>query len=313
MLRQWFVIANLKAGRLHAQWGALQQQIAAALPVGGWACTQYSGHGIALAQDAIAEGYRHILAVGGDGTNHEVANGILQQPFAPPTSITYALLPLGTGNDWSRTYGMPRRPADALQLIARGTTRLQDAGLLHYHRTSGEAASRYFVNVAGLAYDAFVVQRSIAEPAGQGGPLRYLSLVARCLFEYQLKEAIVTSEGQAWQDYFYTINLGIGRYSGGGMQLVPHAVPDGGTFALTMAGPLSKAGVLLNTWRFYNGSIGRHPLVKTLHARQITVSAAPGAAPTLLEADGEFLGQTPVRASICPAAFQFIAPQPQTT
>jgi len=308
MNRSWYVIANPRAGngRFEQRWPALQRNIATVLPVEEFVLTRERGHATALAKEAVEMGHRHLLAVGGDGTNHEVANGILQQQTVAPPAVTHALLPVGTGNDWIKTYRFPRTTEDCLKIIAAGRTRLQDVGHVRYH-FQGQEAERYFVNVAGLAYDGYVVQRS-QQAGGNGGTLHYLGLVTRCLLEYELREAVVQANGREFRDHFYTINFGIGRYSGGGMQLVPHARPDVGKFAVTLAGRLSRLSVLLNTYRFYNGSIGQHPKVQTFLADSGSVEAAKGALPTLVEADGEFLGQTPAYFKILPAALRVVVP-----
>ena len=308
MNRSWYIIANPAAGngQFARRWPALQRQIARQLPVGECVLTQQTGHATEAAELAVKQGFRHILAVGGDGTNHEVANGILQQQQVPSTAITQALLPWGTGNDWVKTYNWPRDIPTALQHIASGQTILQDVGKITYS-AAGKEKQRYFVNVAGLAYDGYLVKRA-AERGGASGKLGYLSLVTRCLFEYNLREAIVQINGQQYQDFFYTINFGLGRYSGGGMQLVPHADPTAGEFAVTLAGKISRLGVMRNTYRFYNGTIGGHPLVKTFFAKSATVKAAPGAPPTLVEADGEFLGETPATFELIPQAWRIIVP-----
>lgn len=308
MNRSWYVIANPTAGSspFYQRWPVLQQQIAQQLPVSEFAVTRQPGHATEIAKQAVAQGHRHLLAVGGDGTNHEVANGILQQPYLPSHAITQALLPRGTGNDWIKTYRWPKGLDAALQCIAKGKTRLQDVGRITYTK-DGKTQARYFINVAGLAYDGYLVKRA-AENGGANGKLGYLSLIARCLLEYDLREAIVQANAQSYQDYFYTINFGLCRYSGGGMQLVPHAEPTAGTFAVTLAGDISRLGVLLNTYRFYNGTVGRHPKVKTFFAKEATVNAAPGAPPTLIEADGEFLGETPVAFELIPQAWRVVVP-----
>lgn len=308
MNRSWYVIANPAAGngQFTRRWPALQRQIAQQLPVGEFVLTRQKGHATEAAQQAVLQGFRHILAVGGDGTNHEVANGILRQQHVPSTAVTQALLPWGTGNDWIKTYGWPKDVPTALQHIAAGKTILQDVGKITYSQ-AGKERERFFVNVAGLAYDGYLVKRA-AERGGVSGKLGYLSLVTQCLFEYDLREAIVQINGQQYQDFFYTINFGLGRYSGGGMQLVPHADPTAGEFAVTLAGNISRLGVMLNTYRFYNATIGDHPRVKTLFAKRASVRAAPGALPTLVEADGEFLGQTPASFELAPQAWRIIVP-----
>lgn len=308
-MSNWYAIANPISGRgiVRREWAALQQRIGRQLPVGAFALTEYRGHAIELARQAVEKGYRHILAIGGDGTNHEVANGILRQQAVASQEVTHALLPIGTGNDWIRTHGIPRDIDKALAIIRAGNTRLQDVGLARYHR-DGQLQERYFVNVAGMAYDGYIGRKSEESRFGKGGKLLYLYLVFKCLFEYELQPAIAYVDGRTIEGRFYTINLGICRYSGGGMQLAPHARPDSGQFAVTLAGKLSKLGVLLSTFRFYNGTIGLHPRVDTFHAREVRVVASEGAKPTLLEADGEFLGETPVEFVLLEKALRFIAP-----
>jgi diacylglycerol kinase family enzyme len=70
--------------------------------------TSFPLHAVELVEKAVQTGYRQILAVGGDGTNNEVVNGIMRQKEVPSHAITYALLPIGTGNDWIRTHGIPK-------------------------------------------------------------------------------------------------------------------------------------------------------------------------------------------------------------
>lgn len=118
-------------------------------------------------------------------------------------------------------------------------------------------------------------------------------MVAKCLFDYTLTPARIFFDGQQAEDSFYTINIGLCKYSGGGMQFVPHAVPDDGLFALTFARELPKWEVLLQTRRFYNGTLLEHPKVEGYSVKNIRVEHI-GDVPTLLEADGEFLGETPV-------------------
>ncbi len=264
--------------------------------------TERTGHATRLAEDAILNGHRHLLGIGGDGTNHEIANGILGQTFLPSAEVTYALLPVGTGNDWARNYGLPGDPRQRLEQILLGEIVLQDAGLVTYHQ-AGQPAKRYFVNVAGLAYDGYIGQKMAQHRVIKRW--QYLLLVGRYLFQYRLKKARITYDGRQVEDYFYTINVGICRYSGGGMQFVPQAVPDDGLFALTFARRLQKWEVLLQTRRFYNGTLLDHPQVEGCQTKSVRVEAA-GSEPTLLEADGEFLGETPVAFMLLEKALRIV-------
>lgn len=301
----WFVIINPTAGNGEAGriWPVIERQ----LQDQGFSYTaqftERRGHATLLADTAVLKGYRYILGIGGDGTNHEICNGILAQQWVAPTEVRYALLPVGTGNDWARQWHLLSNPAQRLARLREPKLVVQDAGLVEYQDLEGNPNRRYFVNVAGMAYDAFIAQK--LENQRITSKVMYLGMVAKCLFDYELLPAHITFDGQETEDFFYTINIGLCRYSGGGMQFVPQAVPDDGLFALTYARKLPKWEVIAQTPRFYNGTLLQHPKVEGFSAKKISVTAR-GEKPTLLEADGEFLGQTPAVFTILEKALTLV-------
>ncbi len=300
----WYIIANPAAGggSVGRRWPQIEQLLQEMGFSYSVQFTERRGHAARLAEDIILKGGRYLLGIGGDGTNHEIANGILGQSFAPSAEVNYALLPVGTGNDWARQYKIPMDPRKRLESLRSPRTVLQDAGLVHYFR-DGKSEKRYFVNVAGMAYDGFIGKKLTERPARNR--LQYLLMVAQYLVEYRLTGAKITFDGQSVEDDFYTINIGLCRYSGGGMQLVPHAIPDDGLFALTYARRLPKMEVLLQTTRFYNGTLLQHPKIGSAQVRSVRVQQT-GKNPTLLEADGEFLGETPVEFTLLEKALRVV-------
>jgi YegS/Rv2252/BmrU family lipid kinase len=304
----WFVIVNPAGGNgaVKVRWAFIE----AALKQSGLPLeivfTEAPGHATTLAREAIEKGFRHLVAVGGDGTGNETVNGILQQEVVDSQTVTFALMPVGTGNDWVRFWKVPKQTEAWLDMLKAGKTAFQDVGVARFMK-DGKEGLRYFINVAGMAYDAFVVKYSEQRKYLLKNRFFYLWLVFTCLWKYRLSRARVAFDGQVVEDLFYTINAGILPYSGGGMQLVPQAVPDDGLLALTFARKLSKLGVILNTWRFYNGSIGEHPLISTLSAKTVKITSLDDE-PIYLEADGEWLGQTPVEFSILPNALKIVIP-----
>ena len=306
----WWIVVNPAGGNgaVSKSWPQLRKLLDACGYRYELAFTERREHAIELAIRGVEDGYRQVMAVGGDGTNNEVVNGLLQQRVVPPEHVHYALLPVGTGNDWVKTLGIPRDFRKWAPQIGQGLVRRVDVGLVHY-TSGGEPRVRYFVNVAGMAYDAFVARYAESKRGMVSNKLLYLYLVMRCLFQYDLRKARVCMDGQTVEDHFYTINVGLGRYSGGGMQFVPHAEPDAGRFAVTLAGNMSKWAVIAATPYFYNGKVGRHPKVTTLTARELEVTAPAGQPPTLLEVDGEFLGETPVRFELLPQRLAVIVPR----
>lgn len=278
--------------------------------------TEGKMHAARLAEDGILKGYRKIMAIGGDGTVHEVANGILGQDFEPSRNITLALLPIGTGNDWARQWQLSGSPTDILKKIQAENIAFQDVGLIRFLK-DGQPAERFFINVAGLAYDGFIAREAEQQQTKTSSPLSYYSLIIKCLWKYELGRALLkfspspalpdlSGEGVVVEDHFYTINIGLCRFSGGGMQLVPQAIPDDGLFALTFARRLPKWEVILQTARFYNGKLGEHPKVTCTQARAVKVENLPDQPLVLLEADGEFLGEAPAEFVLLEKALKVI-------
>jgi len=290
----WFIIANPVSGggTMKRRWPVIERALQETGLNYSLHFTAGKGHASRLVDDAALKGYRYILGIGGDGTNHEIVNGLANQNHAPITDFHYALLPAGSGNDWAREYNLSNDPLTRLQALKNPITKFQDLGLIHFLDSEGQSCQRFFVNVAGMAYDGFIGKKLLENKVTNR--LQYLVLVMKYLFEYKLTPARITFDGQTAEDDFYTINVGLCRYSGGGMQFVPQAVPDDGLFALTFARKVSKLTVLLQTGRFYKGTLLKHPRIEGFQAKAISVEAL-GGTPTLLEADGEFLGETPVR------------------
>ena len=215
--RKWYVIANPKAGNgkvlqnLPLFENLLQSnEIAYDLVK-----TEKKGDGISLAQQGIEKGFRNIIAIGGDGTNNEVVNGILLQSIVPSHEICYTILSIGTGNDWIKTHQIPTKLEDFILMLKRENTTFQDIGEVLFHN-NGILQKRYFANVAGMAYDAFVVKKTENQSALFSNKLFYLLSLMRYLFQYKLQKAKIQINDLELKDYFYTINVGICRFAGGG-------------------------------------------------------------------------------------------------
>ncbi len=306
----WTVILNPLAGRGRAE--RVYRHLKPALD------KHLAGHTLHVSQDehdirrhaarSVRAGELNFLIIGGDGSWHQLVNGVVDglPPGRSPAAagITCALCPFGTGNDWVRTHGLPRRPDAWLQHFLAARPRTQNLGILHYHDLDGRPTRRVFTNVAGLAYDAHVV-RAAGAHAG-GARWRYPLLTVTELPRYHPAPARLTYDGHVTEAAFHTVNFGIGRYSGGGMRLVPQADPTAETLALTYVPRLSIPRILLNGYRFYTGTIGGLGPVVTTHARTATVTHTDPARPVFLEADGEFLGQTPVRTELWRAALCYV-------
>ncbi len=309
MTETWYIIANPaanggKAYKKHPKVKALLEEEGFDFE---WVETRAVGHAQQLVEEGLKKGYRKIIAVGGDGTGHEVVNGIFEQHIVPVSEIIYTIISVGTGNDWIKEYGIPKDYRRWIPQIKKAQPFQQDIGLAHYTKEDGSTGSRYFLNVAGMAYDAFVARYMLQSEMPFSNKIIYLFLIFKCLFAYTLRKAKVFFDGQEAAHAFYTVNVGLCRYSGGGMQFVPHAKPNDGQFALTYAKELSKVGVMLATPYFYNGKVDKHPKVEVFQAKKIRVEALEDT-PTLLELDGDYVGHTPVEFELLPKALTVLIP-----
>lgn len=306
--KDWFIIMNPVAGGGKAKkyWPEMEQLFLSNGFKFELALTNDKGHAIELARQAILSGYKKIIAIGGDGTNNEVVNGIFSQTEISTHNILYTLIPVGTGNDWIKTYNISKNFRQWIPLIKNLKTKKQDLGLVSYY-SNGDKKERYFVNVAGMAYDGYIGKVSTEKKGPVVSKFIYLSLIVSQLFKYKNRKAAVIFNGKEFESEFYSINVGICKYSGGGMQLVPHAIPDDGLLALTYDTGVSKLGVITMTPRLFIGSIDKHKKVKTHQVKMVRVEAREKRS-TYLEVDGEFLGETPCEFYIKDRALNVIIP-----
>ncbi len=304
----WFFIVNpiSGGGKGITNWPNFKQGLENAGIDFQFAITEWRMHAKELAIQAIEQGIRHLVAVGGDGTANEVVNGIMEQKSWSSTDITFTILPVGTGNDWIKQHQIPKDFSQWLQYFKSGKTSYQDVGWLTY-RNSGNGKKRYFINVAGMAYDAYVAKKAEALGTRISNKFFYLLLVFRCLFEFRLPLVKVKFDKEELTRYLYTVNVGVCRYSGGGFQLVPHAVPDDGKLAMTIARRLTKLEVLLITPLFYSGKIAWHPAITLHDVENIHVESQDGQM-LLVEADGEFLGEAPTQFGVIKKVLKIMVP-----
>lgn len=307
--RRWYFVVNPLAGngRTMRRWPRVESLLRAAGIDFEYRCTERQGHAAEIVRGAFAEGYRNFVAVGGDGTANEVANGIMGLAGVPAAEVCFSVLPTGTGNDWVRQHHIPRSLDSWVKYLNNGKPALQDVGWVEYCASEGKVR-RHFVNVMGLGYDGYVARAAAAKGGKMASKMSYLLVVLRCMFSYRTPLLRVCFDEQQLTGRIYALVVGINKYSGGGFQLVPHARPDDGLLALTIARKLSHLELLLLSPLFYTGCIGWHPAVSLHQVHHLAVEA-PAAEEVMVEADGELLGTLPARMGIAPSALQIWVPQ----
>jgi diacylglycerol kinase (ATP) len=305
--QHWFIIANPVSGNgtVHRKWSKVQAALNNAHIPYEFELTTKAGDGRHMAIQAIQKGYRKIICVGGDGNMHDVANGILNQTIVPATDISLAIISLGTGNDWIRTFHMPHTIDGAVAVIKRGNTTLQDVGLVHCY-DKGLALKRYFINFAGCGFDSYVVERT-AE-LKKFGTVAYLLGMLRWLVSFQKPKLKITANGQSAIVKAYMTIAGIGKYCGGGMQLTPGAVPDDGLFHVTIAKDISKLEVLRRIKMLYDGSLPKHKDVWTFTTSSLKIEVVQSAAVVKMQTDGDLAGEGPFELNVVHKALRVVIP-----
>lgn len=310
MEKPWIFLINPTAGRGLAgrRWKVLQPLVETSGVPYSVLISQTAGHFTSLAREVCSIPCHRLVIIGGDGSMHEALNGLMASSLPAEQLPILMHFPAGSGNDWARYWQIPKDPVRWWQEANQWPVFPHAIGRIHYNR-DGQQQERYFLNVAGLAYDAWLVKQIELNPSAKGHPFIYLVSLLRWLFKYKPQSAEVMAGGQTRKGRFYTINAGICPFSGGGMQVVPHARPDGDKLALTIAGNLPLPRILINLWRFYNGTIGMVRGVETLFGENLEVRSQDHL-PFYVEADGEWLGECPCRITVIPGAFQISAPGP---
>lgn len=302
----WIAIVNPNAGtrKVARDWPRISEALRKASVRHAAIFTEKRGDAIELVRQQIVLGIRHFIAVGGDGTLNEVVNGVFGQTDVPTQSITVALIPVGTGNDWRRTMGVPLDYEEAAMAIGGGKTRLQDVGRIDFTDT-GTVQVRYFANVAGIGYDALVASEvNRKKDRGAHGALTYLSSLVNSLMSFRACRLQLLVDGSASEEDVFSLSIGIGKYNGGGMMQLPGAVPDDGLFDLTLIRKIGRLAVVGQLRNLYDGTFIRHKAVSCLRGREISVSSQPA---MMIEADGESVGQTPATIHMLEGSLRVVA------
>ena len=258
--------------------------------------TEHKHHATELTVSAIESGYRHIIVVGGDGTLHEVVNGLFIQRTVEPSDVVIAVISAGTGNDWIRMFGIPRRHSEAIRAIKEGYTFLQDVAKITYEEAKYRQ-TRYMANVAGVGFDAEVLKRTQLSSAkghlGRGG---YLWCLIRSFFSHKPTGIKVWIDDRlVFNNLLFSIAIGVGKYNGGGIQQLPDAVADDGLLDVTLIRPVHWWHVVFRIRRIFNGEIYSIGHIMHARGRKIHIESIPE---TPLEIDGEIHGGTPVECEV---------------
>ena len=259
------------------------------------AMTDHKRHATALAQHAAAEGYRRIIAVGGDGSLHEVFNGICRWCAAtgvPTEEFLIGVVPIGSGNDWIRSLGVPNDTTEVVNMIHRGSSGVMD--VMRVKSSGGKTA--YMANIGGVGFDSHVCKRvNTQKESGRRGKLIYLNSLRYTIFNLKSIYISVVADGEVvFSGMCYSVAFGNGKYSGSGMRQVPLAVMDDGLLDYTIIPKTPLLKVVRELPRLFNGTLHQSEYVISGKCRSLQIVPMDEQSGDIFELDGEIEGWLPM-------------------
>ena len=327
----WYAVVNVFAASKKA--GAIWLKAEAVLQEKGVSfiseMTGDHGNAMDLASEACAKGYRNFIAVGGDGTIHDVLEGIMffveSQRLAGEelslSDFTLAVIPVGSGNDWIKSTGGPKDVLKAASLLADGIIRKQDVvkvSLMDPCSFPEEKVVKvsYMANVGGVGLDADVCERvNRAKSSGKRGKRLYVSaLIYNIIHRVPVFSGVFCDGKKVFDGAFLSMSFGIGKYSGGGMRQTPDAEMDDGLLDMTIIPDLPIMTIAKEAPKLFTGTFLTVKELVTSRSRSIIVvpydenlpcKTVPGC---LVEVDGEVVGRSPVKFEVMDGQINILCP-----
>jgi YegS/Rv2252/BmrU family lipid kinase len=258
--------------------------------------TRGSGDGTVLAAKAVREGAELVVAVGGDGTLFEVVNGI------DPDRTVFAVIPLGTGNGFRRSCSLPGQWQAVLQGFSIWQPRLIDLGLIN---------GSYFLNVAGIGFDAAVAEMASDKYKIIGGYTAYLIAFFDELTHFDhFSTRIECEQWEVEQENTLLVVAANGPYYGGGFTIAPQASIDDGLIDLIIIRRMNKPETTLLAFQAMVGKHLDHSAVIATKIEHVKIEADHQVP---VHIDGEVIGRLPLNIGIKPGALKILAPPKQLT
>jgi diacylglycerol kinase (ATP) len=249
--------------------------------------TEGPGHAIELARESLDAGSRFLTAMGGDGTIHEVVNGMLSDDRPVATDAVLGIVACGTGSDFIRTFGLPNMPGHAVAHLDGPESFPIDIGKVTYTQ-DGRTLIRYFPNIAEAGLGAETVARAVRLPRFFG-PMVYFFAFWIALARHKSAHVTVDLVDRKYEGAMNNLVVANGQFFGRGMKIAPKAAPTDGLLDIQIEHARRREAIALMP-RIYRGEHVPHPEIEEAKRVRVSIEADR---PLRIEADGELLGYTP--------------------
>ena len=262
--------------------------------------SKFAKHEKTLARDAIKNGFYKIISVGGDGTLHHIINGVMSQTHVKSSNIIIAVIPLGTGNDWVKTYNISTNIELAIKTIKDEKYIHQDIGKI---KISGDNDTHYFNNIAGVGFDGYVVNK--INSIKQIGAMAYLIGGILSFISFKQSNLSIQKDNIKRTSKIFMLNIGLCKYSGGGLRLTDYDNHKEGLFDVTEIENIKLIKVLMNIKKLFNGNLRKLKEV-TFSNNKVIIIKNKGTHNPYIQADGELIGLGNSEFTIVNKAIKFI-------
>ena len=294
---EWYIIINPHAGsgKTMEQWAIAEKRLAELDIPYVAAYTGYKAHAKQLAAKAAETGFRKILAVGGDGSVHEIFSGILNwcdETGTDPGEFYLGVIPIGSGNDWIKSLNVPHDTLKVVELVRKESFRKQDVVKV----TSADNQVCYMANIGGVGFDSHVCERVNAKKErGRRSRRIYLNSLIYTILHLKRFYAEIIGDGEVYYSgSCFSIAFGNGKYSGGGMLQTAASEIDDGLLDVMIVPVTSLFKILKEVRRLFDGSIQESSLMIYRKCSVLQVVPLNARSADIIEMDGEIEGHLPV-------------------
>ena len=301
-------IANPKSGggRTSKIWRDMQTQLQSRLGPVEFLLTKRSGHATELARQAVKDGVKLVISVGGDGTINEIVNGFFEDGRQINPDVEIGLLNSGTGGDFRKPFGLPENWEDGIERIAQGSARSVDLGLATYINDQGREEKRYFNNITSFGASGKIARRVNRATISKwlGGRFSYLfhTYVSTLTMRNDPVRLKIDDHFDEEMD-IALVAVAICPWFGGGMKIAPNAKVDDGLFDIIILHDLTVMQMIKYSPRLYDGTHLELPNAMEVRGKRLSVEML-GKRPVFMELDGESPARLNASFEILPQALK---------
>lgn len=297
----WYIIINPHAGsgKTMAQWAIAEKRLVELDIPYTASYTGYKAHAKQLAYQAAESGFRKIMAVGGDGSVHEMFTGVMnwcQKTGVSADEFYLGVIPIGSGNDWIKSFSIPHDTLKVVDIMNRGHFKKQDVVSV---RSAGDNVC-YMANIGGVGFDSHVCERVNAKKdRGRRSKRIYINALIYTILHLKRFQVEIVGDGECYfKGSCYSIAFGNGRYSGGGMLQTGLSEIDDGLLDVLIVPVVSLFRIIKEIHRVFDGTTNESPAMIYKRCKCLKIIPLNAKSSDVIEVDGEIEGRLPLEINI---------------